>query len=287
MKNNLLTLVITLTIGIIFVGSLLAPVIQDYENDVKVVKNNTTTNLAAVVGEDHTIEFTYSTGALEIDGEAITAPAQLGVLVSDQINLIYNNTPNLQLFSSQHTTGIVTITSDTTVTIEGNTITITYGTDTEEEYTCEWIYLYDANGDYGIFRLYNANTTVYLNNINQLHGSNILVTTYDWFSFVGTDVTLAVADEDPVVDIVTGTVTGTNDIFSINIGGTGTGFSFDVDNSGTDYTVKPWIYVVPIEVSGYSDMNKELLPLMSALPILVIVALIAGAAAAIFNGRKD
>lgn len=286
MNNKLVPGIIMAAIAIILAGSLLVPIIQDYDDNAKVIKNNTTTNLAAVVGEDHEIVFDYDTGALTIDDADKTPTAQLGVIVSDQMNIIYNTTPNLQLFSSQHPTGVVSITSDATITIEDKKITITYATDTVEEYTCEWIYLYDANGDYGIYRLYNQSKTVYLNDLNQMHGSNILTTTSDWFAFTGKDVTLASSTETVTADVTTGEVTGTKDILSISIGGNGTGYSFDVDNSGTDYTVHPWIYVVPNEVTGYSEVDNTIVPLMHALPILVIVAILVGTLAIFIRAKE-
>lgn len=266
MKSKLIPAVVITAVAIILVGSLLAPIIQDYDDDVKVVKNNVTNNLASVVGEDHTITYTSSTGALAIDGESITLTGQTGILCSNQMNIIYNTAPNLQLFSSQHTSGVVAISSDTTIEILGNKITITYATDTVEEYACDWIYIYDADGDYGIYRLYNQNKTVYLNDPNQMRGSNILTTTSDWFSFIGNDVKLAVGESPIVADVTTGEVSGTKDIVSVNIGGSGTGYTFDVDNSGTPYTVHPWIYVVPNEVVGYSEVNNQIIPLMYASP---------------------
>lgn len=278
--------IVITAVAVILVGALLMPVIQDYDDDVKVVKNNVTNNLASVVGEDHTITYTHSTGALSIDGEAVALTSQTGIICSNQMNIIYNTAPNLQLFSSQHTTGVVSITSDATIVIEGNKITITYSTDTVEEYSCDWIYLYDVDGDYGIYRLYNQNKTVYLNDLNQMYGSNILTTTNDWFSFVGKDVKLAVGESPIIADVTTGSVAGTNKIISVNIGSSGTGYQFDVDNSGEPYTVHPWIYVVPNEVVGYSDMNNQIVPLMYALPVLIIVAILVGVLMVVLRSRQ-
>lgn len=69
MKANLLTLVITLTVGIILAGSLLMPVINDNTDTTKTYTNLGMPYAEAVSGETHTITVTSS--EITSDGETI------------------------------------------------------------------------------------------------------------------------------------------------------------------------------------------------------------------------
>lgn len=283
--SKLVGIVVLAAVSVILIGSVLMPVITDYDDDVKVVKNNTTSRLAALIGEDdHVITYTASTKALTIDGNDVTPTINRGVLYTDLFNILYQTieTNPLEFYNSD-TKSRVVVTNDFTATVEGKNVNIKYGT-YEHDFECSWLYMMDDNGTYGMFNLYNVNTTIYVNSINDLYGSNVLVTTSDWFSYVGDKVSL-VSGTETTATVTTTEVTGTKDIVAINVGGNGTGYAFEVDNSGTPYTVHPWIVIAPIEVTGYSETNNAVVPLLYALPVLLIVAIIVGVLALVYRSR--
>ena len=285
MENKLVTVTVLAAVAVIMIGALLMPIITDYDNDVKVVKNNTTSRLAALIGdEDHTITYTASTKALTIDGTDMTPTTNRGVLYTDLFNILYqiNETNPIEFYNSD-TKSRVVVSTDCTITITGKTVNVAYGT-YDHDFDCSWLYMMDNNGTFGMFNLYNLNTTLYINSLNDLHGSNVLVTTNDWFSYVGDKVTL-ISGTDLTATVTTTPVSGTEDIVAISVGGNGTGYSFDVDNSGTPYTVHPWIVIAPIEVTGYSETNNAVIPLLYTLPVLLIMAIIIGVLALVFRSK--
>lgn len=285
--KKMITTVVLAAVAIILVGSFLMPIITDYDDDVKIVKNNTTTRLASAIDGEHTMTYDATTKAVVLDGETVTPSFNRGLLFTDLFNLLYQiGSPTVvQLYSSTNlSTTFITIEDNLTVTINGHNINVAYGTESLD-FECEWGYILDADGEFAMFQLWNNKQTIYVNSVDQICGANILVTTHDWFSYTGADVSL-LSGTDLTADVTTGTVAGTDDIVSIEIGANGTGYMFDVDNNGTPYTVHPWIAIVPLEVTGYSDTNKSILPIMYSIPAMVILGILVSAAAIFLRSRE-
>lgn len=94
MKANLMTLVITLTVGIILTGSLLAPVISDATET-----ERTFQNVGIYVNEDpdETYEIVWDGTTLEINGGTVTLPesGQTPIIVLDGFSMLYKNNANM------------------------------------------------------------------------------------------------------------------------------------------------------------------------------------------------
>lgn len=271
-------LVVGIVVAVLISVCVLIPVIDTYTQDSKVVYNNPSATVSQVVDGEHTIFIDGTDMSVKIDDVATTIASNNALIMSDALNLLYQKSDSqVQLYSNQHLYTYQVLTGDVEITITADEIEIEYGDDDRitETYDTVWTYIYDPNGTYGLYRMYNQQKTLYVNSIDDIRGSNILVTTHDWFSYVGEDVTLLSGTETTATYTLT-PVSGMKDLYTISVGGTGTGYSFEVDNSGTPYTVHPWMAVAPLQVTAYSDMDSTIVPLLNIIPLLVIIGIVLG-----------
>lgn len=276
--NSMIMAIIGITVAIVVFSSVLVPIVGDYSNESKVVYNNPTTQVSKVVDGEHTITIDGTTLAVEIDDVDVTPTGNTALVMSSGYNLLYQKSDSqIQLYNyTTLNTGFLVLNGDVEMTLSETSASIEYGavdSRTTLELETEWAYIYDTNGEYGLYRSYNQNKTLYVNSIDDIRGSNILLTTHDWFSYVGEDVELLSGDSIKA-DYTLTPVSGMKDLYTISVGGTGTGYTFDVDNEGTPYTVHPWIIVAPIKVTAVSDVNAPVIPLVEIIPILVILGIL-------------
>lgn len=274
MNNKIMTVIVSIALGTIVLGGVLMPVINDALDDSREIYNNSLVNLSSVIGED--LEVDVVDRAITIDDASVSLPSTAGILMcTDKFNVIFTDS-QVQLFASG-IEGVKAITSFNCV-IDNQVATIAYvhnDVPGSIEYVLDWGFIFDPDGDYGMVRYYNTNSTVKINNIDDLYGSNILSATNGWFSFHGKNV---VADGQSLVAEYTLTpIDGYEGIYNINIGNLGTGYSFDfTDPNGTLHEIHPWVYVIPNEVIGYKDGFSGM-SLLLVIPVFVILALLIAA----------
>lgn len=259
------------------------PLAEDYTDSTRELYNNTANSMAIVGEGNHTIVANSTDMTLSIDGVSIVLTGSIAILMADQLNILYQNN-QIQLFSSDYVSGFRVLAGEITITITDNVVSVV-DTNIDTSYECEWIYLYDKDGKYGMVTAYNLSRTYYVNSIDDIRGSNLLVTTSDWFSYVGADVKLKSGGEVTNVQYTLDPVSGFTDLYTITVGSTGT-YAFDVDNSGNAYTVHPWIIVVPLEVTAHKP-SSSFVGLVSVIPLMAFVGLIAAAAAMIYFKGKE
>lgn len=271
--NTKIPIIISVAVAVMMVGALLVPFIDSATDEYSEMYNNSSANLSSILSENMNIEFTAD--ALTVNGEDVPISSPTGLrIVTDSFNIIrtedhielaYKGNPDLVIFTELSISMVdemATIDWVDSSSVEGSVVL-----------PVEWGFVLDPDGDYGLLRYYNLDRNIYLKSIDDLYGSNRLITTGDWFSFHGDNVILSDGTKIKA-NYSLNPISGYEGVSTINIGGNGTGFSFTVDNDGEPYTVSPWIYVAPNEVVAYKT-GLGSLALLFAIPPILIVAFIA------------
>lgn len=277
MENKMSKLAITITVGIILIGSLLVPVIQnadygrtDYDN---VVRPGTWHNMSNDV-ED--FEFTIQTGNVAYtDSDGTTDLPVLSrenfLFVSDKAIMVqtylgstyahtaygwfFNDTPEGIKIREAESDGAV-------VSFDADTMTLSYDKDTTHySVEVEWIYHVDPKGEYRTMQTdrewyANTNDLIVAGGGYYVTGENDTV--YSYFSFNKEEVIVAEMYEASI-EITTTPVAESIEKCSIMI-----------DIGGEEF--KPWNVIIPIHVTSTENSDAE--ALLWAIPILLLVSLI-------------
>lgn len=273
--KEMATLFASLIVGLIVLVTALVPIIDVSTDDYRELYNNSSANLSSVLMDDMDIQIEDDKVTVNGDDIALSSPTGLRI-VTDSFHVIETGS-NLEFAYKGNNN--LTLVSTITIAVNDSVASVTY-TDTSSNsgnlsFPIEWGFVIDPNGDYGLLRYYDLNRTIYIKDINELYGSNRLVTTNSWFSFHGADVTIG--DSTKVVaDYALQDINGYEGAYRINIGQTGTGYTFTIDNNGEPYVIHPWIYVAPNEVVAYKTGTSIVIPMLFVLPIFVAIGLIVG-----------
>lgn len=301
MKANLLTLVITLTVGVILTASLLMPVLGTYSDDTVTFTNEGTPFAVAdegdhtlIIAQDHTITY---------DGKDVPYP---DVNHSGQVILMYGSDWILRMAQSNPTatasfslagpTDVFdylgdSTTGDLTVTISGTDVSCSLGstTKTRENMT----YTICDKGQYVLSmnpHIVEDTPIIYglRNNLNEASA--------DVFEIVsGTISTLEATMARAVISTATPSTGSTSSTFEVTTSEVrGELLSLDLVtqtvsfwNSSTG-TIAFDCAIVP-EIIEYAnpDQMKDVAGILSAIPVLVITALVLGATGFIFISRRN
>ena len=294
MKTNLLTLVITLTVGLILAGSLLAPVIADSQDSLLEKQTNSGTVLLSPVEEAHsgTVTFVDSKITFTIDDKVLTQTmdtskrraAAIGNnfmigASSSSIVLDYWNGTNAGHVTSNVESASFEIAADKTVTLKytvsGNETTINVPEN-------DWIFVADDEGTYVEDDAYYGGSS-YVTDLNQFYsGSWTFVSGYQ-YGMHNTKVTVngvTVDPEDVVLD--TEAVGG---FTKVNYSFTDAKTYFTFDANGTDKSVNVFVVIVPKTVQYMPESNEALDALYAAFVPIVIASLLLAAVGLIFRSR--
>ena len=291
MKTNLLTLVITLTLGIILTGSLLMPVLDDYEDSTYENYTYGGTFLGADIGgEDTTItadlSLSSNTYTVTVNGEDITSliPAN-----GNQPILMWTE-GLIQVAGTNGTDGVLKAyfhdtTSNTNKAISNAThiqvstasgvltaILTVGGTDTTYTSDFDWIGYADEDGKQKMI-LRDTTKPIYFTNVNQIYVAgwtqNAVV------SSVGEELT------------ITGSVTGSMTITKTDLGnGAYSTLSTDIDYTINNTAWNPLYLIIPGEVSVQIEGTGVYVSLLSAIPILIIVGLVLAGASVVVRNKE-
>ena len=293
-KNNVLTLIITLIVGIILAGSLLMPVLTDatttertFTNDGyfrmdKVTDGNLTFNWdydepTKIVVNDETIEYTNDSGN------------EISVVCSNTFYLRIRDNNASFIYNGPGGNVIADSTGESlTVTITENSGTVTNGTDTKNFTNVGDIYHISNSGDYAMKK---SNEAAYLNEDSEIFIRGMSRIGIHYVSFIvngnindgatvlGSDVTISDISMNATAD------NAYKDLYKFN------DITFDAVFTGeTTPTHVTYNYVVvPYQVT--SELSQHLTPgqisLLGAIPVMVIVALLMAAVGAIALRRAD
>ena len=288
-SKNLLTLIITLVVGIILAGSLLMPVINSYSDDTKTIENEGSF-FATPDGENHTITFTDQNYAT-VDGVNVEYPEGFGTGIQKNATVMVGNDWMLRLENgyarliaagpnnlySQEDLG----TDGLTATISGTTVSITI--EDKEKTLTDLQYYLAPEGDWVLcYNPYIKADTPLFGGIRG-QGTNSDGQRYDCFEVISGNVTNGFDEEtcraalfttpvsfptvDATYDISTETVA--TDLLKLNTITQNVTFS---DNSTATVVISYLIAPATITYTSPADINMD--ALLSAIPIMVIVALL-------------
>ena len=290
-SKNLLTLAITLTVGIILAGSLLMPVISDAQltaGSATTLTNEkyATENYKYTIwdGSDIVLAYTPSPdintpGVYTVDGEQVTL---LGI--SQRIIIASNDFASraggtaVSVLNSQFVDSAVQLGNTAfTFTIEDKAYTLELGSNTYTG-TVDWLVYATDDGSANLIQVKDVSSPFYTSYKDKIVVLGNIYTTGDndtFYSYFNGDLTVnsAYADNSSV-DLTKTRIDGYTDIYDTTI----------TVNVG-DESFTPYFILAPETVNGHeADATFSLL---GVLPILVIIGLLVAAMGAIYSKRDD
>lgn len=303
-SKNLLTLAITLTVGIILAGSLLMPVISDATETEKTFVNEGVFNYGLFTPDDeYTIEFTQATGTLivndeevtPIPGVSVTEGKNYSVVASDNFLLRFGSGAGaffLQIIGTDaddNSIAIVLNTGTCTGTINDGNFEVTYGTTTK---TFEFTEIYGIVKDPSVAIMKAAANEVYIKGDSEIYASGV-TNVSAWnnlFHFEGTykdGITISSPNlPDATYDNIEWNieaVPGYVDLYKL------TSIEFDITYDETTVHATYSYFGVPSSVTAElsQHLDSGSIAILKALPVLIIVALVVMAAGALYLKRDD
>lgn len=275
MNNKLLSVAIMATLTVILLGSVLVPIIEDYENEnVHTYTNSGVRASLMDVQDAHTI--TISSGTLTIDGTTTSVPNYQIALASDKFNARFF-TDGFSINCTQGSFGALNI------AIDDGKFSGTIGTKTYTDEPLSYLAVPDADGEFVMLYADTYDRSIYLNDpAKQFYSANWITTTSQWFSYYQGTLTVAGAENDTMS--FNGTqVDADTEVYKYTNAGD---ITFVVDNSGTDYTVHPFVCVVPRTVTGMTlTADHAVIPLLYAIPVFFIIAVVLAVVSTIYTKR--
>ena len=315
-KTNLLTLVVTLTVGIILAGSLLMPVLADATTTEKTLTNTGYYRMSET-DQETVITWTPSTDPFTfvINGEPYTTTgldsvsggfgASYSIAFADDciLRFFYESpsSQNLQYWASGYRGGVstATLSGGYTATFTLNSSGVSFTTDkpdaTISSYTHSGKYfVIDPEGD---FIMKNRNTAAYLHSTDSIYygggisglAEGVISSLYlegniEEFDVTPMSTSCTVSNEAIIATAVNEYV----DLYSLEkLTFTTTYTPLNGDPTDTDQTYSYFAvpYQVTAELSQHLDAGE--IALMNALPVLVIIGLVLAGVGAIFVRNRD
>lgn len=311
-KTNLLTLVVTLTVGIILAGSLLMPVISDATNTTETINNDGYFRMQKITDEDETVytltwdktsdKVLLNGNEIEMSGKSTYASLS-GVSIAMTDTSLSRYVPGLRIQTWISSIGGSTGYSSTTMELEFNqgTLTITSNKDLESEIvrttSYEYAYFASNTGDYVMKEMDKkaavfADSEIYAMGVTNINNSttpgtpilSVLKMTGDAssvefseiYGLVGTptfsDIEIVKSENSKYV--------GVYDLDKVTA-------TVTYDSADTAITYS--YFIVPYQVTA--ELSQHLtngeIAILNALPVLIIVALVMMAAGALYLKRDD
>lgn len=282
MDSKPITIVISITIAVIMVGALLVPIINDSVDDgFKTKINNSSSYYRASTNEDYRvvadtdgIDFTVNDVRYEV---AYGVSSQ--IITADNFIFRMSQDPSIriQYFKDGTYTDVSNITSiDVLVTSESVNGTYTTANGTESiDIPINWGFVV-SDSETADYVYYNAfyEHTISINDVSQVYGSNNIETTGEFFSFNGRNLYVN-GVKNETIDYELTKVSGYTDYYTFVYSNSGDGLTFDVDNNGSEYTVRPYYIIVPKVIYATPNENDSSIHLLYAIPVFVILAIVA------------
>lgn len=284
MKTNILTLIITLVVGVIFAGALIAPVISDAQKTIgPEVEYTNAGHGYALISSNSDITATLTDTSITIgENEYTSDGSTYWMIASDTFAIWYGGGVNHPILITDRTNEgeLYQPWIDTaSITMSNGTYEITYTPvgegAIEETYTntYTWIMVPSENGEYISV---DAGSTNYIKSLNDLIFSGYYSTGENdtYYSLKN-----GTAKAGEYTASVSGTLTlveGTTDVYTV---------TNPLMHVG-DEEFTPFMYLVKQNVTGHAASGASY-SLLGAIPIMVIVALVMVAVGAIAYRRAD
>ena len=266
MKTNILTLLITLVVGVIMCGALLAPVISDAQHSLTTTtysnEKATSWNVGLVEDEqEHTL--TFSDNTLTIDGEIYQAHSWTNAAMVTDTFALYAVGTNLAVVDPSG--GYNTYGTGHTITATLTPTTVNYSIDgTAGTTPITWAFLPSETGDY----VYNSDLSAhpaYISDLSQIYactfGAGAVSVSDGKVHFGG--------NEYDLTGVTSEVATGVLSLSQWGIGGT------------SSYRTSA---LVPNEIVITTE--SESATLMGVIPIIVIVGLLLLAVRTVYSNRE-
>lgn len=303
--SKLLTIIVTVTVGIIFVGSLMAPVVNDIQKTAgtPATLNNATVNEGFTYeiwdGEAITLQYTggqFGSESTPLDskytindessGLTVTQPTQRVVFASDAFCARIGGGSSTTITINSQYIGSTTQYTEASFKFEietggAYTLTINYQSEIDKiEYTgtITWLVYGKGNGDANLVQIATPSSPFYTSDANDVVVLGNIYTTGD------NDTFYAYYDGKLTVNPTYA------DVSSVNIGKTLTdGYTDVYDTTVTvnvgDESFTPYFILAPADVSGHESAGAEY-SLYGAIVLLAIAAiLLLGVRAILWNDR--
>ena len=303
-KTNLLTLVVTLTVGIILAGSLLMPVISDatetertFTNDGYFRMTELESDTNTTIEWDHTVPEVISVNDEDCDLSMLPIGKQVTIVGSDKMIIRYDHRDAtntvVQVFTAAGYFAVsVAGATDLSITLSGFDITATDGTNTRSvtatkgvyaEPTGDWIMKQSETAAY----VHTSDSVIILAGITQMN-TNIGVYATGTIED-GLDYTFVPTSGSPPTVTFGDTTFNYSEVANFNDLVTLTNCTFDITENDTSSEANYSYFLVPYKVTAERSqhLNDGEIALMNALPILVIIGLVLAAVGAIFIRNRD
>lgn len=275
-KNHLVTLVMTIFVGIVLVGAVLVPIIDDSTKDYKVT--NGFGNLVSLDEQKaDTINCVVDDTGIEVNGNKWTrgdvtynwtcpivadsfviktlltgnaTSISFACIISGESTIISSG---INVLTVEATGGSATVTVEYTDSTPDASLTIPYN----------WIAYFDNNGDHVVQTLPWSGTFNYLayyNDLSDLRGADFKSGTF--YSYVGDKVTYGTTEYT-----ATATTASVDDVVNVSY----------MDNDGANFTFNSiyiGVIVAPLTVYGTTELMNSYAPLFGAMVVILIVSIL-------------
>lgn len=280
MKTNLLTLVITLTLGVILAGSLLMPAVTDAQRTAGEevhfdnIQSGYTYRLTEKT-ETVSITITGSNGNIYYNGEAITDDGF--ALFTDTVAIRADAT-NKNLFVSTPTASNeyrISWNSNYSFVFDNGICTITDVGNSTVTATIPYTWMFSP-ADEGEWVTVTGSSTHYVNSINDIVASGYYSTGDNDTGYCVKDGIATVTEDFTTKANFTLTpVSGTTDAFTATM---------TIDVGDENFT--PWFMLIKRDIVGH-EASGAAYSLYGAIPIIVIAGLVLAGASAILVRNRD
>jgi hypothetical protein len=314
-SKNLLTLAITLTVGIILAGSLLMPVISDTTETERTFTNEGYYRMSAydnAESGDYTITWSNAKPTTLVIEDVEYNMSEI-LTVKNMYFSIFASDGAYMRVASGNTNSIVvqchnssgspmaafdssnTNMTSMSITIDADSIDVTRVTDSTVTATSsysDWIYVLDPNGNY-IMKDKDKSAYVGDEDIIILAGVTNVATSPATPVGVyghGTIDNLVIESGYPDDDTVYSHIVVNSDVVAGYIGLNTVGdITFDMTRDTTTTAATYSYYLVPVEVTAEltNHLSNDEIALLNALPIIVIIGLVLAGVGAIFVRNRD
>lgn len=277
-------LVVSIVVSIIVVGSLLVPVIDDYSDSTTPIETNIGADMARVTG-DTDVTITVSGHTASVGGNDYTYNK---VLISDRFYLQWVggsvNALGLRGLDSSNQWTSANL-SAATITVNGLTVSITGTATNSTEFSGSWDvnWAFYITEDGGYTFIETADTAFYVNNVENIWSYATFSTPPSGYatlsSAAGTTATVNKTGGTSETETIEYTVTEADpQIYKLTF--SSTLYSIGV---GANVASVQGI-VVPTEAVGVPD-DTTFSPILYAVPVVVILAILLGAVGIVIKGR--
>lgn len=282
------TILIGVAISIIMVSSVLMPVIVEAQDNEKTVYNNQDNGRYSVLYDSDlsNLDATIVTSApgsgslsVTVGDDSYNYPMSGGrysMIMCDKL-FIRIQSESLEIHTTTGVARQTDITFPLTVSIVDGVVTVSDAGSYSVTVTPEkWVFIPDTEGKYET--VFRTDGSFYLNDLNQVY-----YTTYITSSNLGLVTGIGntaeyVATGEPIdirfIDVET--IEPYTDLIRVNLGDCQLNSDVATNSDGTP--IVPNMYMVPISVDAHTPENNSITGLLSAVPVLLLVAIVASMA---------